>query len=730
MINKRKLERGADWPITSNIKVHKSLLQAEDGLPYIHRDISWLSFNFRVLQEAMDPTVPLFERIKFLAIYSSNLDEFFRVRMANHRNLLRVGKKTKRELEISPKQTVREIRAIVNEQQETFSRIFEEQIIEELKQHNIYLLRRLDLNEKQKAFVESYFRDHMLPFVQPVLLVKEKIRPFLNNAALYLTLWMRPLDNDPDEDQYAIVKIPSDHLPRFIELPSSLERRDLIMVDDIVRHSVSWMFPGYEILDTFSIKLTRDAELYIDDEFSGDLIQKIKTSLTKRHVGPASRFVFDRSMPAELLRFLMDVFDLERHDILREGRYHNNFDFFKFPDFGMAQLKNPPLPPLPYAPLELPEDFFAEIRERDHLIHVPYHAYESVIRFFEEAAADPAVTHIKITQYRVARESRIMRALMEAVKAGKQVSVFIEVKARFDEEANLEWGEKLENAGVNVQYSFPGVKVHAKIALVRRIENGRPAMYAYLATGNFHEGTAKVYSDLGLLTADPRLVNEVARVFSFLETVKVPQQGFEHLLVGQFNLRTEIEKLIDFEIEQAKKGKPASMILKMNSIQDREIIEKIYEASQAGVQVKMIIRGISSLVPGVKGYSDNITAVSIVDRFLEHARIFIFHHGGEEKVLVGSADWMVRNLSYRVEVVFPIYHPDISRQVRDIVNIQLADNVKSRILDKDLTNMYRKDGSDLAIRSQLETYYYLKRRLDREQTLVEEEDTGQVSRID
>lgn len=721
----------SDIPITSNFKPSKSMLVTEDKLPLIHRDISWLSFNFRVLQEAMDPTVPLFERIKFLAIYSSNLDEFFRVRMANHRNLLRVGKKTKRELEISPKQTVKEIQRIVNNQQEVFSKIFEEQIIPELRQHNIYLLRRLDLNKEQKEFVETYFKEHMLPFVQPVLLVKNKIRPFLNNAALYLTLWMRPKGQEGAQDEYAIVKIPSDHLPRFIHLPSSGERHDLIMVDDIVRHSVSWMFPGYEILDTFSTKLTRDAELYIDDEFSGDLIQKIKSSLTKRHVGPASRFVYDRQMPSELLSFLMEVFSLEKYDILKEGRYHNNFDFFKFPDFGMPHLKNPPLPPLPYHPLESAADIFEAICERDHLIHVPYHSYESVIRFFEEAARDPKVTHIKITQYRVARKSRIMQALMDAVKAGKQVSVFIEVKARFDEEANLEWGEKLEQAGVAVNYSFPGVKVHAKIALVRRIEENGPRMYGYLATGNFHEDTAKVYSDMGLLTCDKRLINEVARVFSFLETVKVPQQGFEHLLVGQFNLRTEIEKLIDYEIEQAKQGKPARMVLKMNSIQDKPIVEKLYEASQAGVEVKMIVRGICSLVPGVKEISENIEAISIVDRFLEHARVFLFHHGGEELIYMGSADWMVRNLSYRVEVTFPIYDEAIRQEIKDYIRIQLSDNVKARVLDQSLSNTYRKNGSDLAIRSQLETYYYIKRKLDRMNTAAEEdnfEDSTEIPR--
>jgi len=684
----------------------------DDGTPFIHRDISWLSFNFRVLQEAMDTTVPLLERIKFLAIYSSNLDEFFRVRMANHRNLLRVGKKTKKELNMDSKVVVKEIRRIVNLQQEVFSNVFENQIVPELENHGIRLLRRLDLNEKQIEFVENYFQDHMLPFVQPVLLVRNRIRPFLNNKALYMTLWLKPLDGSKGGDQYALVKIPSDHLPRFIILPTAKSGHDLIMIDDIVRHSVSWMFPGYEIIDTYSIKLTRDAELYIDDEFSGDLIQKIKDSLQRRHVGPASRFVYDRAMPDELLDFLKEVFDLEKLDTLREGRYHNNFDFFKFPDFDMSHLKNPPLPPLSYPGLEQAEDFWAAMRERDHLLHVPYQKYDSVVRFFEEAAHDPMVTHIKITQYRVARKSRIMRAIMEAVQAGKQVSVFIEVKARFDEEANLSWGERLEQAGVNVQYSFPGVKVHAKIALVRRLEAEGPRLYSYLSTGNFHEETAKVYSDMGLFTCDERLANEVARVFSFLETVKVPPAPFEHLLVGQFNLRTKLEELIDFEIEEAKAGRKAEMTLKMNSVQDAKMIKKLYKASRAGVKIKMIIRGICSVVPHVKGFSENIEIISIVDRFLEHARIFRFHHGGDDLIYLSSADWMVRNLSYRVETAFPIYQQDIRAEIIDYINIQLNDNVKSRLIDYEFSNQYNRNDADLAIRSQIETYYYVKRKME------------------
>ncbi|MGB3546616.1 MAG: polyphosphate kinase 1 [Saprospiraceae bacterium] len=707
-------------------------IQEEHIIP---RDISWLSFNHRVLQEAKDPAVPLFERIKFLAIYSSNLDEFFRVRMANHRNLLRVNKKTKKELDISPKQTVRTIQRIVNKQQEEFGRIFEKQIIPQLRKNGIHLLRRLELNDEQQKFVGNYFQEYMLPFVQPVLIVKDKIRPFLNNAQLYLSIQMLDKKNPNKGDEYALVKIPSDHLPRFIELPSAPGRHDVIMLDDIVRNSVSWMFPGYDIQDTFSIKLTRDAELYIDDEFKGDLVQKIKASLIKRHVGPASRFVYDREMPADFLKFLSDVFELERYDTLREGRYHNNFDFFGFPDFGMKHLRDPGLPPLSYRPLEDTTDFWEQLRERDHMITVPFHKYESTVRFFEEAADDPAVTHLKIVQYRVARKSRIMKAIMRAVAAGKQVSVFIEVKARFDEEANLRWGEKLERAGVTVHYSFPGVKVHSKLALVRRNEPGGAQLYAYLSTGNFHEDTAKIYSDFGLFTSDHRLTGEVARVFSFLETVKVPDQPFEHLMVGQFNLREGLENLIDYEIAEARAGRPAGITLKMNSLQDWQMIDKLYEASRAGVPINMIIRGICCLIPGLPGVSENIYAVSIVDRYLEHARVFMFRHGGEEKIYLSSADFMTRNLSFRVETTFPIYDPAIKEEIKEYLATQLADNVKARLLSDQETNAYVTKG-DLAIRSQLETYYALKRRQENltaaeeaAETMIEARDAAELLRV-
>jgi polyphosphate kinase len=539
--------------------------------------------------------------------------------------------------------------------------------------------------------------------------VGEKVRPFLNNAALYLTLQMKPIDDLHADDEYALVKIPSDHLPRFIELPSSSGKHEMIMLDDIVRHSVSWMFPGYAIIDTFSVKLTRDAELYIDDEFSGDLIQKIKESLSKRQVGPAARFVYDREMPPQMFEFLCKVFALEKNDTLREGRYHNNFDFFKFPDFGLVHLKNNALPPLAYPLIEKSVNIFETIRTRDHLLHYPYQSYESVIHFFEAAAVDPAVTHIKITHYRVAKNSRIMQALTAAVSAGKQVSVFIEVKARFDEEANLNWGEKLEKEGVTVHYSFPGLKVHAKIALVRRQEGETAKLYAYTATGNFHEETARTYSDFGLFTADERLTKELARIFSYLETAKLPQQDFHHILVGKFNLREKLEQFIDAEIDAAMRGEEAQIILKVNSIQDLAMITKLYQASQCGVKIKLIVRGICCLVPGVPGLSQNIEAISIVDRFLEHARVFVFHQGGKEAVYLSSADWMLRNLSHRIETAIPVYNETLKKEIVNYLRIQLNDNVKARIIDINFLNEYRKTESDLSIRSQLEAYYYARR---------------------
>lgn len=680
--------------------------------PYINRDISWMYFNERVLQEAKDPEMPLFEKIKFLAIYSNNLGEFFRVRVANLRNLVRVGKKTKRKLEYSPKEVLKRVLKIVNQQQQEFIRIFNEQIIPQLRANNIYLLRYIELTEKQHLFVDSYIEDNLQPHIQPVLLVKNKIRPFLNNSELYLAILLKDKSQGLAEsnEHYAILKIPSEYLPRFIELPSEEGRHDIIMLDDVVRQAADWLFPGYKIIDSYSIKSTRDAELYIDDEFSGNLLQKIKNSLKKRDVGPASRLVYDAQMPTHLLQFLKESFELEKYDLLPEGRYHNNFDFFKFPSFGKDHLKNTPLPPLPYPDLTPQTSIFDEVKKRDHLVHFPYHTYEPVIRFFEDAARDPYVTEIRIVQYRVAKKSRIMQALMQAARSGKKVYAFIEVKARFDEEANLKWGESLEQAGVQVSYSFPGLKVHSKLAMVKRTEKGNTQIYTYLSSGNFHEDTAKIYTDFGFFTFDHRITSEVAQVFSFLESVENLPSDFEHLLVGQFNLRDDLIKLIDKEIENAHAGKPAGMILKMNSLEDKKMILKLYEASKAGVKIQMIIRGICCLMPGIPGLSENIEVVSIVDRFLEHSRIFIFHNEGDEKIYISSADWMYRNLSKRIETAFPIYDEALKEEIKDIMMIQLQDNVKARIVDRHNSNEHKKNEVGQPVRSQTVTYYYYKKR--------------------
>lgn len=687
---------------------HKAKI-ADISVRYRNRELSWLDFNYRVLQEAKDPSVPLFERIKFMAIYSSNLDEFFRVRVANIRNLLRATISAKKEIDYDPKTLMKQILQTVNKQQEEFSILFLNEILPALAKNNINLIRRLDMTSEQRIFVEKFFDNFLLPYVQPVLLIKNKIKPFLSNAALYLTVVMQDLEKSDINTYYAIVKIPSDHVNRFIQLPSQSGKYDIIMLDDIVRHSIKMIFPGYDIIDTYSIKLTRDADLYIEDEFSGDLLQKIKNSLNKRNIGPASRLVYDREMPTKLLQMLRQVFDLETMDLLPEGRYHNNFDFFKFPSFGINQLKNNPQPPLKYLALENTDAFFDRIAKKDYLIQFPYQSYESVIRFFELAAEDPDVTHIKIIQYRVAKESRIMKALIKAVELGKQVTAFIEVKARFDEEANLVWGEKLEKAGINVKYSFPGLKVHAKIAMVIRQEDKMSKLYTYLSTGNFNEDTAKIYNDFGLFTSDERLTSEVSRIFSFLETVQVPNSEFEHLLVGQFNLRSDLVRLIKREIKHAKAGKEASILLKMNSLQDNRMLDLLYEASQAGVKIQMIIRGICCLVPGVEGLSENIEAISIVDRYLEHARVFVFSNNGNPDIYLSSADWMERNLSYRIETAFPIYDPEIRAKILNFLDLQLKDNIKARIIDQKHINAYKKGTGSIPVRCQVDTYFMLKR---------------------
>ena len=679
----------------------------EDIVPYIQRDISWLSFNYRVLQEAKDLRVPLMERVKFLAIYSSNLDEFFRVRVANHRNLVKAGKKAQKKVDFDPEKILVQILKILKIQQEEFSKIFTG-IVSELKDHKINLTRRGQLSKKQKEYIENYFDNNLLPFIQPILLKGTKVKPFLTNASIYLAVELED-EESPGEREYALIKIPSQE-ERFIVIPNKNDTnvKTVIIMDDIIRHCIKWTFPGYNIIQSHSIKLTRDAELYIDDEFSGDLIMKIKEGLKKRSVGNASRMVYDRSMSKSLLQTLTKVFGLSELDLLPEGRYHNNFDFFKFPTFNLKHLKDQELPQISYPKLE-GNKIWQNINQQDHLVHVPYHSYLSVINFFEKAAVDPDVTHIKITQYRVAKKSRIMDALIKAVKNGKQVSAFIEIKARFDEEANLNWGEKLESAGVRVHYSIPGIKVHAKVGLVIRKEKDRTNTYAFISTGNFHEKTAKLYSDVGLFTVNKKLTKECLRLFNVLETKKFKNVGFKHLGVGMFNLNSLLDENINDAIKSVKSGNKAEIILKMNSLQDEDMIRKLYDASKVGVKIKLIIRGICSIVGGMPNYSENIDALSVIDRYLEHSRIFIFKTDKGNNYYISSADWMYRNLHRRIEMITPIYDERIQEQLEELINIQIRDNVKARSLNHNELNKYRSSDSDLLTQSQIETYYYIKR---------------------
>lgn len=648
---------------------------------YHKRDISWLSFNHRVLQEAKDPAVPLYERIKFLAIYSSNLDEFFRVRVSALRQFQKIDKKERRSiLEMKPKKELREIKKIVHQQQVEFGIIFRSQIIPALRERGILLLNDHHLfNSEQKQFAREYFQEKVLPHLQYQRIEDTFDVPFLQNRNLYFVAVLA------QSDQLGLVNIPSDVLPRFVTLPGSEGQFQVTFLDEIMRANLAQLFPE-GVQAAYSIKISRDAELYIDDEYTGDLREKIKASLAERSIGAPTRLLYDSAMSIELTKRLKDIFQLKKNDLFPGARYHNFSDFFAFPAPSESEdLFDVPMPPLPHPVLEQAESIFKIIGKQNILLHFPYQKYDYIPRWIEEAAADPAVEEIKITLYRVAKHSSIAQALVRAQENGKKVTAFVEVKARFDEASNLHWGETLQAAGAQVIYSRPGIKVHSKILLITRQEAAGLRHYTYLGTGNFNEKTATLYTDHALLTADERLSLEVAEVFHFLEE-KPLERSFQHLMVSPVNSRRKFVACIEREIANAKAGRTAWMMIKMNSLEDQAMIDKLYEASQAGVQIQLIIRGICCLVPGVPGLSDNIEAISIIDRFLEHARIYYFANGGQEELYLASADWMTRNLDRRVEVVFPIYDPLHKQELVKMLHTQCADNVKARVLNSSLDN--------------------------------------------
>ena len=657
---------------------------------YYHRDLSWLRFNHRVLQEAADKRNPLYERIKFLAIFSSNLDEFFKVRVSAIRQIKTLNKDLRKKLITKPNKLLKKIKKEVNIQQEEFGKIFREDIIPELKKEGIELIDYTQFSETQQQFAKTYYEENLAQNLMLAANVSNEEELFIENEKLYLASVVN--------EELIVFKIPVE-LGRFIVFPSSNDTHYITFVDDILKYNLKELYPE----NTFhSIKVSRDAELYIDNEYSGNLLEKIKDSLENRNTGQVTRMLVDKTASEDLLDELKDELNVNDTDVVLGGTYHNFKDFFGFPNPTNKQLSLPDLLPVRNAELSKYDSMFTAISEKDRLLYFPYESFDHVSELLEEAATDKDVTKIKITLYRVAKESRLTTALIEALKNEKEVTVFMETKARFDEQNNIKWGKILEDHGAKVIYSYPGIKVHSKILHIERMENNSPSWYGYIGTGNFNEKTATLYTDFCLMTKREKITSELAQVFQVLERkIIIPKS--KKLLISPFTTRSTFLELIDKEIAHAKAGKDAYIILKLNSIQDKRMIDALYEASNAGVKIDLVVRGICCVVPGIEGQSENITIRSVLGQFLEHARVYIFGNAGDEKMYIGSADWMTRNLDHRIEVITPILDKDMHQQLREYVQWQLDDTVKARIIDaKQKNNYVSKD--EKSIHSQQKAY--------------------------
>ncbi|UOR05155.1 polyphosphate kinase 1 [Hymenobacter aerilatus] len=680
------------------------------ALPLLNRELSWLTFNYRVLQEAQNPSVPLLERLKFLAIFSSNLDEYFKVRVATLRRLVKLKKKTRAKLGDDPAELLQTVLQEVGRQQQAFGDTFRQQILPGLQQEHIHLISEHDLSPTQREWVQAYFHEHVRDLLSPIFLDDNLHHLFLRDQAVYLTFFLtHPASKkQADEERVLVMELPTKrHGGRFVRLPDEGEEHYVMFLDDVIRVGAHELFPDYGHVQVQAIKLSRDAELDIQEEVSSNLLLKIKSSLQKRETGFPARLLYDPAMPKEVLRAVMQKTGIGRDELVEGSRYHNFRDFFGFPDFELAHLQYEAQPPLPHPTLPArPGTMLAAIARQDHLLHLPYQSFSYVVNLLREAAADPLVNSISITLYRVAgSKSEVVKALLKALKKGKQVTVVVELKARFDEESNIFWADKLQKAGADVIMGMPELKVHTKLLLITRTENEQNRQYAYLSTGNFNEATSRIYADHGLFTADPRLTQEVAALFRYFHD-RQPPTNLEYILAAPFDLRTRLDALLDAEMERARNGQDAYIILKLNALQDEDMIKRLYQASQAGVRVELLIRGISCLIPDAAGAGDNISQQGIVDRYLEHARVYLFCNGGQELVYVASADWMARNLSRRVEVAFPILDEKLRAEVRLLLDFQRQDNVKSR--DYHNNFMQVEDGAT-PMQAQLATYEYLKK---------------------
>ncbi|NCU05763.1 MAG: polyphosphate kinase 1 [Chitinophagaceae bacterium] len=682
----------------------------------IVRDISWLSFNARVLQEANDPSVPLRERVRFLGIFSNNLDEFFRVRVATLKRMAEFGDKAKEKmhLEKNPQQIIEQIQDIVLQQQNEFNRIWND-VQKELKKEKIFLVTEKQLNREQKKFVETFFDEDVRQEVIPLMIESAPQLPYLRERSLYLAVAMSKKAN-AYKKKYALIEVPAKHKRRFVKLPSPAGQHHIILMEDVIRHCLPkiFSFMGFDEYHAHIIKVTKDAELDMDSDVSSSLIQKIEKGLRNRRKGKPVRFIYDKEIDAGLLEYLIRRLNLSRRDnIIPGGRIHNFRHFMDFPA-DVFSTKHERKKPFAHPLLRQSIRVTGEIVKQDMLLHFPYHSFDAVIELLREAAMDPDVREIKITAYRLAENSKVINALVNAARNGKQVTVMLELRARFDEEANLEWKERLEEEGIKVLLGVPDMKVHAKLCLIKKRTKNKTIQYGFVSTGNLNENTSGVYGDHCLLTANRKIMADINRIFSYLEHPIISRLKFlrqcKTLVVSPTGMRSKLLHLISNEIANAKKGLPASIILKMNSLSDEMLIEKLNEAARTGVELKLIVRGIFCMFTESSKFKVKPYSISIVDRYLEHSRVLIFHNNGKEKVYLSSADWMIRNLDHRVEAAVEITNKAIQQELKECINIQLKDNVKARVLDNHLQNVYvQRKGK--TIRSQVEIYNFLHQKM-------------------
>lgn len=694
---------------------------------YIDREKSWLCFNARVLQEAADPTVPLLDRLRFLGIFSNNLDEFFRVRFAAIRRLSLSGDTGEKILGgITAQQLLKDITGIVIKQQSESLRILN--IIEkELEKEGVFIINEKEITKDQENYIHDFFIQKVSPALVTIILNDLAEFPLLKDTSGYLAvkLVMKP-DSESEttsflkfkktkkDIRYAVIEIPKT-LNRFVVLPSNGEKQFIILLDDVIRYNLNSIFNifEYESISAHMIKITRDAQLEIDSDISKSFAEKISESVRDRRIGEPVRFIYDQSIDKDTLKFFLEKMNIDATDsIIPGGRYHNRRDYMDFPNLGRYDLLYQPKTPLPVDGLGLEGSILQKINEKDYLVNAPYQSFAYLIKFLREAALDPKVFSIKITLYRLAKNSQIISSLINAAKNGKKVTVQIELQARFDEASNISYAEQMQTEGINLIFGVKGLKVHSKICVIERVEDKKVKRYGFISTGNFNESTAKVYTDVTLFTSHQQILKDADKVFDFFE-VNYRVHRYKHLIISPHYTRNKFYKLIDREIMYALSGKETYIKLKMNSLSDSRMIDKLYDASRAGVKIQLIIRGICCLIPGIKGMSDNIEAISIVDNFLEHSRVFIFGNHGKPEVYISSADFMTRNIDARVEVTCPIYDENIKLELIESFDVGWKGNVKARFHSEKLDNKYRvRNENERVFRAQIETYNYYRNQLE------------------